>query len=229
MDKRFWAIVGIIIVVFGGIIVFNNQKSGNSSGSNTKPTQHYEGDLTSKVTLTEYGDYQCPVCENYSQAVQQVQEKYNDTVRFQFRNLPLLQIHPNAFQAARAAEAAALQGKFWQMHDTLYASQNYTQWAYDTSTGNVSSADPTKYFASYAKNIGLNVTQFTKDYKSSKVNDRINADIAAFKKTGQDEATPSFFINGKYYPNSDFVDASGTPSVDAFSKVLDKALKTAKS
>jgi len=225
MDKRFWAIIGIIIVVFGGIILINNHQSGTTSSSNTKPTSHFEGDLTSKVTLTEYGDYQCPVCENYSQAVQQVQQKYNDTIRFQFRNLPLLQIHPNAFAAARAAEAAALQGKFWQMHDTLYASQNYTEWAYDTASGDVSSADPTSYFKAYAKDLGLNVTKFTKDYQSAKVNNLINADIAAFKKTGQEEATPTFFINGKYYPNSDFVDSSGTPSVDAFSKVLDKVLK----
>jgi protein-disulfide isomerase len=60
------------------------------------------------------------------------------------------------------------------------------------------------------------------------VNNKINADIAAFKATGQQESTPSFFINGKNYPNTKFVDASGTPSVDAFSKVIDEALKNAK-
>lgn len=225
MDKRFWAIIGVIIVVFAGIIIFSNNSSDKNGGSSTKPTNHVEGNLTSKVTLVEYGDYQCPVCESYAAVVQQVQQKYNDMVKFQFRNLPLLQIHPNAFAAARAAEAAANQGKFWEMHDALYATSNYREWAYNTSTQSVTSADPTPYFYAYAKQLGLNVTQFKKDFASSAVNSKLNADINAFKATGQEESTPAFFINGKYYANSNFVDATtGEPSVDAFSKILDKAL-----
>jgi len=229
MDKRFWAIIGAIIIVFGGIIVINNHKSGNTATSSSKPTNHVEGDLTSKVTLVEYGDFQCPVCEGYYATVQQVQQKYNSTVKFQFRNLPLSSMHPNALAAARAAEAADLQGKYWQMHDALYNAQNYQEWAYDPTTGSVRSADPTAYFRTYAQQIGLNVAQFKKDFASAKVNNRVQADIATFTKTGEPQATPTFFINGKYYPNSKFVDSSGNPSVDAFSKVLDTALKNAKS
>lgn len=216
MDKRFWAIIGIIVVFFAGILIFHNNNSGSTSKTSSQPTQHFEGDLSSKVKLQEYGDYECPVCESYYQVVQQVQQKYNDTVRFQFSNLPLLQIHPNAFAGARAAEAAADQGKFWQMHDMLYEAQNWEEWS--------TSSNPVPYFKTYAESLGLNYTQFQKDFASSATNDKINADIAAFKSTGQEEATPSFFINGKYYPNSDFVDANGTPSADAFSKVLDKVI-----
>jgi protein-disulfide isomerase len=227
MDKRFLAIIGVIVVIFLGVVLFNHNGSsgGGTSGSNGQPTNHVEGNVSSKVTLVEYGDYQCPVCEGYYQTVQQVQQKYNATVKFQFRNLPLSQIHPLALEAARAAEAADMQGKFWQMHDMLYNPQNYETWAYDPATQEVRSADPTALFKSYAKAIGLNVTKFQADLASATANDRVQADLAAFNKTGQQEATPTFFLNGKYVPNSKLVDSNG-PSVNAFSSVLDAALKS---
>ncbi|HSX42949.1 MAG TPA: thioredoxin domain-containing protein [Candidatus Saccharimonadales bacterium] len=222
MDKRFWAIIGVIVVIFGGIIFLNNHssKNNNSSKNSGTPTSHIAGNTTSKVKLIEYGDYECPVCENYQATVQQVGQKYNDTVAFQFRNLPLSQIHPNAFAGARAAEAAAKQGKFWEMHDLLYTPQDWQEW----STSN----NATPYFKQYAGALKLNLTQFNKDFSSAAVNNLINADIAAFEKTGQPKATPSFFLNGKYIANTKLVDASGQPSLDAFSKVIDNALKTTK-
>ena len=235
MDKRFWAIIGVIVILFGGILVFHNNGNNKDSGSNasaSQATNHTEGGgPNSKVTLVEYGDYECPVCEGYYPVVQQVQQKYADTVKFQFRNLPLLQIHPNAFGGARAAEAADMQGKFWQMHDLLYDSTNWNEWS--------TSSNPMPYFKNYAKQLGLNEAKFETDFASSAVNDRVNADISAFKDLAKqqnppiDEATPTFFIisNGKtkYFANGNFVDASsGNPSVDAFSKVLDSVLKSAK-
>lgn len=222
MDKRFWAVIAAIVIIFGGIIVVSNH-SKNTSGKDTgaKASNNVRGDLKSTVTVVEYGDYQCPVCEGYFPITQQVQQKYNDTVKFQFRNLPLLQIHQNAFAAARAAESAANQGKFWEMHDALYAQQNYSEWT--------TSKDPQKYFDSYAQALKLDQTKFDKDFASSAINDRINADINAFKATGRDESTPSFFVNGKYHANSEFVDSStGVPTVAGFSKVIDAALKSAK-
>jgi protein-disulfide isomerase len=219
MDKRFWAIIGVIIIVFGGIVVLNNKKTTTSSSS-TQATNHIEGNSASKVTLVEYGDYECPVCEGYFSVTQQVQQKYNDTVKFQFRNLPLSQIHPNAIASARAAEAADLQGKYWAMHDLLYNPTNWNEWS--TS----SNAQP--YFWQYATALGLNVTRFKTDFASSTANDRIQADISAFAATGQQQATPTFFLNGKYVANSEFVDSGGQPSVNAFSKILDAALKSAK-
>jgi protein-disulfide isomerase len=217
MDKRFLAIIGVIAVIFGGILVLNGNKTDKTGSSNTKPTNHIEGKLDSKVTLVEYGDYECPVCEGYYATMQQVQQKYNDIVKFQFRNLPLSSIHPNAIAGARAAEAADLQGKFWQMHDLLYNSTNWQEW----STSN--NADP--FFWSYAGQLGLNVTKFKADFASGKVNDRIQADLAAFKKTGQEEATPTFFVNGTYVSNTKLVDSTGAPNLANFSQVLDTALK----
>jgi len=154
--------------------------------------------------LVEYGDYECPICEAYYQPVKQAVAKYSGDIHFQFRNLPLTSIHPNAFAAARAAEAAGLQDKFWQMHDKLYENQN--DW--------VSSSSPLDIFTTYATAIGLNVSQFKTDYASSKVNDAINADLAAFAKTGQEQATPTFYMDGTYLPNSQLVDSSGVPTAD---------------
>lgn len=230
MDKRFAAIIGVIVVVFIGVVAFGNHNNSSGGSGNGKPTNHVEGDLTSKVTLVEYGDYQCPVCENYFTTVQQVQQQYASRIKFQFRNLPLSQIHPNAIAGARAAEAANMQGKFWQMHDLLYTAQNYDEWAYDPTTQTVRSADPSPLFKIYAKELGLNVAKFRTDFASDAANNRIQADLTAFNKTGQQEATPTFFLNGKYLPNTELIDpASGSPSVAAFSSVINAALKRANS
>jgi len=223
MDKRFLAIIGVIIIIFVGILAFGNHGSnngGSSSSSSTKPTNHVEGDLSSKVTLLEYGDYECPVCESYFSTVQQVEQQYASKVKFQFRNLPLSQIHPNAVAGARAAEAADMQGKFWQMHDLLYQPQNWQEWS--------TSSNPTAYFWAYAKELGLNVNKFKSDFQGDTTNNRVQADLAAFNKTGQQEATPTFFINGKYVSNTKLIDPSSQqPSAAAFGKQLNAALKAA--
>jgi protein-disulfide isomerase len=219
MDKRFLAILGVIVVVFIGIAAFGNHQSGGTSGNANQATNHVEGDLTSKVTLVEYGDYECPVCESYFTTVQAVQQKYNSDMKFQFRNLPLSSIHPNAIAGARAAEAADLQGKFWQMHDTLYTEQNWEDWS--------TSSNPEPYFWAYAQELGLNVNKFKTDFASAEVNNRVQADLAAFAKTGEQQATPTFFLNGKYVPNSELVDpTSGEPSITAFSNVINAELKS---
>lgn len=218
MDKRFWAIVGIVIVGFFGFVALTNQKE-SSKATTVSPTNNVTGNVDSKVTFMEYADFQCPACESFFPVVNQVQEKYADKVKFQFRHYPLTQLHPNAFAAARAAEAAAAQGQFWGMHDALYQSSNWSAWTQATN--------PEPYFEQYAKQLKLDVAKFKLDAKSSKVNDQINADRAAFDKTGAQPATPTFFLNGKQIDNSKFLDASQQPSVEAFSKVLDQALQDA--
>lgn len=227
MDKRFWAVVGIIIIGFSGILFINN-RSKDTAVSGT--TSHYAGSSSSssKVMLLEYGDYECPVCGTFFPVTQKVKETYGSKVRFQFRNLPLSTIHQNAFAAARAAEAADLQGKFWQMHDLLYQNQDpYGK------TGWVASKDVlNQYFGGFAQQLGLNVTQFKADFASSKVNNRINADLQAFEATGDAMATPTFYLNGKKVDNNQLfeLDKNGqqVPSFAKFSKVLDKALAETK-
>jgi protein-disulfide isomerase len=200
MSKGFLAVIAVVVLLFVGVFAFSGHKSNSNSKSSSRggtPTNHVEGQGKSGVTLVEYGDYQCPFCEQYYPVVKQIAAEFNDQIIFQFRNLPLTSIHQNAFAGARAAEAAAAQGKFWEMHDVLY--QNQSQWS--------ESSNPSQFFQLYAKQLGLNVAQFNKDYSSNKVNEAINADTAEFPKdykaaTGsydanKDEGTPTFFLNGK--------------------------------
>lgn len=216
MDKRFMIILAVIVVFFGGLVFWNTHKGSGTASTQASPTNNVTGNLDSKVTFLEYGDFQCNACQAYNPTVDAVRQKYADRVKFQFRNLPLPSLHPNAIGAARAAEAAAKQGKFWQMHDALYKTVNWQVW--------ISASDPNSLFEQYARQIGLDETKFKKDFISSAANDAINADIAAFEKTGQAMATPTFFINGKYIPLASLVDSNGSANVESFSKVIDAEL-----
>jgi len=217
MSKQFWIILGVIAAVFVGIIIFNGNDKAPSS--NAAPTSNIMGNTSSSVKFLEYGDFQCPACGSFYGPVKTAVDAYKDKIQFQFRNLPLTSLHPNAFSAARAGEAAALQGKFWEMHSMLY--QNQTIWS--------AASDPLKYFSGYAQTLKLDTAKFKTDYASSKVNDVINADIAAFGKTGAEESTPTFFINGKKVDATKMLDASGQPSAEAIEKLLDDALAAGKS
>lgn len=210
MSKQFWAVVIVIILALVGVFALTGHKSPSSSGSSKQATNHTEGEGKSNVTLVEYGDYQCPYCQVYYSTVKSIQSEYNTQITFQFRNFPLTSIHQNAFAAARAAEAADLQGKFWQMHDILYENNDPNE-----QSGWVVASDPTTYFDQFAQQIGLNVTKFKQDYASNAVNDRINADMAAGNKLGI-TGTPSFYLDGKQ------VQVSNTTA--AFEKVINAEL-----
>lgn len=217
MDKRFLAILAALVIIFVGIFAVskNSSKSGTSSSTSTQPTSHIEGKGAKGVTMLEYGDYQCSVCEVYHTVVDEVVAKYSNDIYFQFRNLPLVSVHPNAYAAARAAEAAGLQGKYFEINRLLYQASNWQVWTVSTS--------PNSYFQNYAKTLGLDLNKFNSDISSTKVNDSINADLAEFKKTGQQSATPTFFIDGKYVSNSDLTDDNG-PSLAKFSAKIDAAI-----
>ena len=203
MDKRFWGIILVICLIFVGIIVFNKD---NTPKNSVNPTNHVTVTDKNGVKLVEYGDFQCSACGKYYPTVHQVVEAYKDKIQFQFRNLPLSQIHQNAFSAARAAEAADKQGKFWEMYDMLY--QNQSAWS--------ESDNPKSSYEQYAKQLGLDIDKFNSDYASKTVNDLINADLAAFDKTKAAKQTPTFFLNGKRVePDAD---------VASFKKILDEAL-----
>jgi protein-disulfide isomerase len=213
VSKQFLAIIAIIVVVLGGVFFFTNKDSGSGKSSSTgQPTNHVMGSASSGVKLVEYGDYECPYCGQYYPIVKQAVDSYKDKIQFQFRNLPLTQLHKNAFAGARAAEAADKQGKFWEMHDTLYENQDASG-----ASGWVASNDPlNKYFVNYARQMGLDTDKFKTDYASSAVNDAINADLAAFKKTGYEQSTPTFILDGKQiHPGY---------SVDEFTKAFDAVI-----
>jgi protein-disulfide isomerase len=211
VSKGFLAIIAAVVLVFIGIFAFSGHKSDSGSGKSSssskgQPTSHIEGNGQNGILLVEYGDYQCPYCQQYYPIVKQVVAKYNDRIKFQFVNFPIVSLHQNAFAAARAAEAAALQGKFWEMHDLLY--ENQSQWA--------ESSNPMQFFQQYAQQLGLNTDQFKKDYSSNKVNNAINADKAAGDKLGI-EGTPTFYLNGKK------IDVQA--DVGSFTKQIQQAIK----
>jgi len=209
MSKQFWAVIVIVVLVCVGIFALtgNKAKTGSGSSSSGTPTSHLIGTSTTGVKMVEYGDYECPYCEEYYPVVKQVQAEYNNKISFQFRNFPLVSVHVNAFAGARAAEAAALQNKFWEMHDALYDSSNWQVWS--------TASDPTPYFSQYAQQLGLNVTQFKTDFASSQVNDSINADMAAGNALGI-QGTPTFYIDGQQ--------TTIAPTVAAFEKVINDAI-----
>lgn len=216
MSKGFWAIVAVIVAVFAGILFFKGGNETNAPGTGGQVSNHVKGQGAKGVTLQEYGDYQCPVCGAYFPVVKQVLAKYGDDLKFQFSNLPLTQVHQNAFAAARAAEAADLQGKFWEMNSMLY--QNQLAWS--------QSSTPQTIFNQYATQLGLNLTKFKADFASAKVNAVINADAQAFRKRSKEIATPTFYLNGthikpplSYGPDNQTVDVE--KSAETFAKFID--------
>jgi protein-disulfide isomerase len=147
---------------------------------------HTEGPADAPLTLVEYGDYQCPYCGAAYPVVKRLQKRLGKRLRFAFRNFPLTQQHPYALIAAQAAEAAALQGKFWEMHDLLFEQQTQLN---------------PEIIHSWAKKIGLNVEQFGDDIKQGLVEERIREDRQSGIRSGVN-GTPTFFINGSRYDGS---------------------------
>ena len=212
MNKRFLLILLVFVIGFFGILVATKKKDNapNSSGNNTAQlSNHVIGAGKKGVTLTEYGDFACPACYQYFPIVEQVRQKYGDDIKFQFRNFPLVEIHQNALVGARAAEAASLQGKFWDMYELLY--QHQPEWR-DSQT-------PTKFFEDYAAQIGLNIEKFREDSKSDAVNAAVQADRADALKQGF-SGTPTFLINGKRIESPH--------SLEDFEKVIDNAIAAKK-
>ncbi len=138
------------------------------------------------LVLEEFGDYQCPPCGQYYPEVEKLRADYGDRLRLVFRHYPLTQAHPHALMAAHAAEAAALQNHFWEMHDRIF--RNQRDWA--------KAPDPRAIFEGYARALGLDVARFTRDMGSSEVDARIVADHERAKSLGV-TSTPTFFLNGR--------------------------------
>lgn len=141
---------------------------------------HVQGPDGARVTLVEYGDYECPHCGRAYLIVKEVQKKMGDKLRFVFRNFPLTRAHPHALHAAEAAEIAATQGKFWEMHDTLFENQN----ALDDES-----------LIAYAASVGLDVEKFRESLQNGTFEEKVREDFMGGVESGVN-GTPTFFING---------------------------------
>jgi protein-disulfide isomerase len=160
----------------------------------TQPA-HYKGPLNASVQLEEFGDYQCPPCGQFHPIAQRVLAQYGDRVRFSFRNFPLDNIHRFASEAARAAEAAGAQGKFWEMHDLLYEKQ--TEWS--------KADDARPLFIKYAQSLGLDVNRFTQDLDGALAGMRVAQDRYMGQARGV-SGTPTVFLNGREVPFDQLMD-----------------------
>ena len=147
---------------------------------------HVQGPATAPVTLVEYGDYQCPYCGQAYPIVKELQEQLGKKLRFVFRNFPLSTMHPYAEHAAEAAETAGADGKFWEMHDTLYENQE----ALDDED-----------LVQYATALGLDPSRFTTDLAKHTKAARVREDFMSGARSGVN-GTPTFFINGVRHDDS---------------------------
>lgn len=144
---------------------------------------HIQGHSQASIELLQYGDYQCPYCWKAYPIVKRLQQSLGDHLKFVFRNFPLTKIHPQAKIAAIASEAAALQNKYWEMHDLLYEKhKNLTPDA----------------ILSYADELGLNRDLFEKHIQTPELSEKVEADFLSGLRSGVN-ATPTFFINGEKY------------------------------
>lgn len=144
---------------------------------------HVQG--TGSVVLVEFSDFQCPACLAVQSPLTQILKKYEGKVQFVYRYFPLVSIHKNAQLSAQAAEAASRQGKFWEMHDKLFATQSAWE----------GEADPRQMFYNYATGLGMDGAKFMADLDSQDVKDAVDADALAANKDNL-QGTPTFFVNG---------------------------------
>ncbi len=208
MSKVRWIIfAAVIVLILGGLIVYSRINSGKTedignadasaviaaSDKNGQIADHVFNNTKSEVVLIEYGDFQCPGCGAAYPNLNTLLETYGDKISFVFRNFPLTSIHPNARAAAAAAEAAGLQGKYWEMHDYLY--ENQSDWS------NLDAKERTGAFKQYAQGLGLDATKFEKDIASSNVNQKISFD-QSLGTNAKVNSTPTFILNGEILPEA---------------------------
>jgi protein-disulfide isomerase len=186
----------------------NLQLAAAPGGKGVDPNKRYSVDTkgspstgpeTAAVTIVEFSDFQCPFCSRVGPTLKQIEKEYGDQVRIVFKHQPL-DFHAKAPAAHAAAEAAHRQGKFWEMHDKIFAEQK--------------AMSPEKY-VEYATELGLDLEQFQKDVASAEVKSRIDADTKQAAKLGS-TGTPGFFVNG--------LNLSGAKPFEAFKEVIDKEL-----
>jgi Na+/H+ antiporter NhaA len=160
---------------------------------------HIRGSASAPVTLVEYGDYECPYCGRAEVVVRELLDSFGDELRYVWRHLPLNDVHPHTQMAAEAAEAAAAQGAFWDMHDKLLAHQD-----------RLTAPD----LGRYAEELGLDVDRFWDDVRSRKHAPRVAEDVASADASGV-AGTPSFFVNGMRH--------QGAYDIETLTEAVEKA------
>ena len=231
MNRTAWlVIISLCVFGLGAIVVLSKKDETDVSqlnafsilgtDSKNKPEaigDHVYGNAKAKVVVYEYADFQCGGCAAANQQLPAVKERYKEKVAFVFRNFPLTNGHPNALAAATVAEAAGLQGKYWEMNNLLYSSQS--EWS------SLSAEQRTSAFEQYATQLGLNLDTFREDLKKSSIQEKIRTDRALGNKVSV-TATPTLYINDQKV-NDEITSKLINASTDEFTNALDTALKNA--
>jgi protein-disulfide isomerase len=213
--KRYLPLVIIVVVLGAGLLTARYLQNAPSDLATASPTPtappgspaspaatapnpgepgaepaHTQGNANAPVTLEEFGDFECPPCGLLHPVLKQMEAEFGPTkMRLIFREFPLVPAHVHALAAARAAEAAGLQGRFWEMHDMIYENQKTWHEAFDVRP----------IFEGYATKIGLNLEQFRQDNSSEIVERRIFLDGKRAHSLGV-QGTPTVFLNGREVP-----------------------------
>ncbi len=188
-----WLLV-LFIIAFASWLVMGSG-GNNTEGNLTLAEQvsqrpsdpHIKGNPEGVVSIVEFSDFQCPACAYYRSFLSDIVKDLAGDVSVEYRHFPLYQIHPNSSLAAQASEAAALQGKFWEMHDILFANQ--TEWK------DLNSSQARNKFIEYATSLGMDKDKFAADLDSDLVKEKVKEDEEQALKLGLN-STPTIFVNG---------------------------------
>jgi protein-disulfide isomerase len=184
----------VSLAMFHGVALLPREWLGRAEAQTSLPLtdltdavdparDHIRGAPDGPITIVEYGDYECPHCGRAAPVIKELLDRFDGRLRFVFRHLPLPDVHPNAALAAQAAEAAGAQGRFWEMHDLLFARQDA-----------LGLPDLTRY----AGELGLDVDRFEEDLRTGRFAARVGQDVNSAEEAGV-AGTPSFFVNEVRY------------------------------
>ncbi len=182
-------VVGVGLLV-AGLWYLSGMEAADPAVLQVAATDRKQGPESPKLVLIEYADFECPACAAYQPVLKEVKETYKDDLQFVYRHFPL-PMHRNAIAAALASEAAGAQGKFWEMHDLLYAKQK--EWGGKP-------AEDRGLFEKYATELGLDLERFKGDMAS----DATRAAVESGRESGSEanvRGTPTFFLNGEQLDN----------------------------
>jgi protein-disulfide isomerase len=229
----------LVLAVGGGTLLMRSSESSKSSTSTTdssqpaglltsgatnanaasnartapptiSPAMHMRGAANAPVLLEEFGDFQCPPCGLLHPVLKRIEQEYATRLRVVFHHYPIRTRHKHAAEAARAAEAAGLQGKFWEMHDMLFEKQR--EWEESETARTL--------FLNYARTLGLNLDRFAEDIDSTPVSNRVMNDEALAAARGV-TGTPTVFLNGREVPFEE------TTTYEKLSAAIDRELAAA--
>ncbi len=183
--------IGLVIIAVIGVLIWIGERQDSADQPSAVTGEvtdidHVRGPEDAPVTVIEYADFQCPTCAAFAPVMDRLADEYPNEMRLVLRYFPLKSIHPNAMASAEAVEAAALQNKFWEMHDLMFDKQD--EWE--------TLSNPEAKFEEYAQSLDLDVDKFKSDMNSKSVRDRVDADFDSAMTTGL-SGTPSFFVNGE--------------------------------